>query len=194
MYTKIIFNQFNYKRNNFTLTKEIIFEKCNLLIGHNGSGKSTVINSLSSVVSDFDKIKIYANDKKIDDPFRYAVDNIYIVTDNPVFKSKYIKLCKIFENKEIKKEDIKLLGLNKFENNCVLELSLGNRQKLAILLALHSNKKIILLDEATNGIDKMSITIICDMLINSNKQIIFATHDTEVIERLGKCGTITKFD
>lgn len=153
-----------------------------------------MINSLSSVVSDFDKIQIYVNNQKINDPFRFAVDNIYIVTDNPVFKSKYIKLRKIFKHQEIKKSDIKLLGLNKFENNCVLELSLGNRQKLAILLALYSNKKIILLDEATNGIDKMSITIICDMLINSNKQIIFATHDTEVIERLGKCGTITKFD
>jgi len=64
-------------------------------------------------------------------------------------------------------------------------LSLGTRQKLAILLALVGDPKLILLDEAFNGLDPASAQTLkrhLTSLIGRGATLLLATHSLDIVE------------
>ena len=65
-------------------------------------------------------------------------------------------------------------------------LSLGTRQKLAVLLALVGDPKLILLDEAFNGLDPESAQILKRhlraRLVGSGATLLLATHSLDIVE------------
>jgi ABC-2 type transport system ATP-binding protein len=65
-------------------------------------------------------------------------------------------------------------------------LSLGTRQKLAVLLALVGDPKLILLDEAFNGLDPESAQILKrnlrTRLISRGATLLLATHSLDIVE------------
>jgi len=63
----------------------------------------------------------------------------------------------------------------------VSELSQGNRQKLAIIIALLTEPRILCLDEPTNGLDVNAANLLLNNLkqiaLNCGTTIVFTTHD-----------------
>jgi len=104
----------------------------------------------------------------------------------------YIMQVEGKENEEIEREVPKVLeviGLENKINNFPHELSGGEKQRLAIARALVNQPDIIIADEPTGNLDPYNTYEVISLLrkINqSGKTIILATHDREVINKLGK--------
>lgn len=67
-----------------------------------------------------------------------------------------------------------------FDNDGI-ELSGGEKQKMAIARALMKNSPIVIFDEPTSALDKFSEGQFYEELINSDKTIIVVTHNTKLV-------------
>jgi ABC-2 type transport system ATP-binding protein len=78
------------------------------------------------------------------------------------------------------------LRLTPYWESFVDTLSLGTRQKLAVLLALVGDPKLIVLDEAFNGLDPASAQILKrhlrSRLKESGATLLLATHSLDIVE------------
>ena len=165
------------------------------LIGPSGSGKSTLLNLLS-LVDRPTSGSIFIENKKINfdeleknDLFRanrigiiYQQDNL--LPDFTALENIYLASLAVGNNKElsISKANIllKKLGLSNRSNHYPSELSGGEKQRVSIARALINNPQIILADEPTGSLDLETAKEIFKILqnqINSNRIIIFATHN-----------------
>jgi len=95
-------------------------------------------------------------------------------------------------NKEITAEVSKVLdviGLKDKVDNFPNELSGGEQQRLAIARALVNQPDIIIADEPTGNLDPYNTYEVISLLQKINqagKTVILATHDREIINKLGK--------
>ncbi len=84
---------------------------------------------------------------------------------------------------------LEVIGLESKVNNFPNELSGGEKQRLAIARALVNQPDIIIADEPTGNLDPYNTYEVISLLRKINeagKTIILATHDREVINKLGK--------
>ena len=171
---KIEFKNVSFKYNchsyidniNFTINKnDFVFIK-----GPSGVGKSTIIK-LSIKELNPNKGSILIDNVNIDElSFKDITDNICFVSqDEIIFTGTIldnIRLYKDVKNEELEKV-IKVTGIDKFlkEKNISLNFLLeenghnvsdGERKRILLARALLQNKKILILDETTNGIDILS--------------------------------------
>ena len=85
----------------------------------------------------------------------------------------------------LKKEFFNTLGIDKFAEVKVSNLSTGMKQRVAIAISLVHDPDIIIYDEPTNGLDIVSSKMVIDYLkeLKTNgKTIIISTHIFEVVE------------
>lgn len=201
IYLKNFLNEINFKNVefNYNLQKKFKFNfkiKKNqkiLLRGDSGSGKTTLLNLMTGLLSP-KKGEVLIDNKVISNKnlktyiFGYVTQEIILfngtLAENLMFGRK---LDKKFL-KEIKKV-FNICGLNnlvknfdeifekKIEFNSP-ELSGGQRQRIAIARILMLKPKILILDEATNALDKKSETDILKKISKyyPNITIIVVTH------------------
>ena len=165
------------------------------IIGPSGSGKSTLLNLLSlidrpssgSVMIDDNNINF--NDSKSNDLLRakkigiiYQQDNL--LSDFTALENIYMASLAAGNNKELSlskaKSLLRKVGLTSRINHFPSQLSGGEKQRISIARALINNPQIILADEPTGSLDLNTAKGIFDLLknqINSNRLIIFATHN-----------------
>ena len=171
---KIEFKNVSFKYNchsyiddiNFTINKnDFVFIK-----GPSGVGKSTIFKLLTKELNT-DKGSILIDNVNINKlSFKDITDNICFVSqDEIIFTGTIldnIRLYKDVKNEELEKV-IKVTGIDKFlkEKNISLNFLLeenghnvsdGERKRILLARALLQNKKILILDETTNGIDILS--------------------------------------
>lgn len=124
------------------------------LSGANGSGKSTLLKLMAGFISDYDgRITISEEVRK----------NTACVIDTPAFFKELsvennLRMMKKMnpEGQEPDDELYKITGLDDFKKIKASRLSLGNKQKLALMLAVNKQTRLALLDEPLNGIDPIS--------------------------------------
>jgi ABC-2 type transport system ATP-binding protein len=180
-------------------------------IGENGSGKSTTIKMLTSILYPTSgSIKIHLNGKELN-PQKNRIEytkNIGVVFgqrsilayDIPVkdsfrlFKEIY-ELSEEFYQSRLKYL-IKMLGIDKFFETPYRMLSLGEKMRCELAASFLHKPKIVFLDEPTIGLDANAKVIIRTFLkeINEteNVTIILTTHDMNDIEEL--CTRIVLID
>lgn len=167
-------------------------------IGPNGAGKSTTVKMLSGILyPDSGSINIagYIPHKQR----KEYVANIGVVFGqksqiswdlSPMDSYEVIKhIYKIPDKKY--KENIdrftELLDMQKFINQPVRQLSLGQRMRADIAAALLHSPKIVFFDEPTIGIDVVGKEKIRSFIKSLNKTdnitMIFTTHDMQDIEK-----------
>jgi len=178
---KDIFKDFTYRINKN--------EKI-LLDGESGTGKTTFLKLLCGFVKpDSGKI-IYntqeLNNKNIND-IRQNIAYISQDVDLPELKVKEF-LSEVFSYKLNKKlkyyENVFLDYMKKFNldkktiDKNISDLSGGERQRLGIVTALALDRKILLLDEVTSGLEeKLKLTLI-ECLLGLKKTLIVVSHDS----------------
>ena len=89
-------------------------------------------------------------------------------------------------------EFLKALQMEDRINEVMSGFSMGMRQKVAITAALIHKPKVLVLDEALNGLDPRSAKIVKDLLHRMAQQgvaILFSTHVLEIAEAI--CDQVT---
>ena len=165
------------------------------LIGPSGSGKSTLLNLLSLIdrpttgVIIIDNKQIDFSDSDKNDILRANKIGIIYQQDNllPDFTAlENIYLASLASGNEKKlsiskaKNLLKRVGLLNRSDHYPSQLSGGEKQRVSIARALINDPKIILADEPTGSLDLETAKEIFNILkkqINSNRLIIFATHN-----------------
>lgn len=173
--------------------------KIHILLGNNGSGKSTIINCMlkllkydrGSITLDGEEIEELSNMiyfKKVSALLESSV-NVY---DN-LSGEENIRYFAGLNRINIKKFDKHLDYIKEFklENHLdkkVGDYSRGMKQKLSLIIALISDPDYLLLDEPTLGLDFEStnniIKILKKLAIEQNKSILITSHQIDVIEKL----------
>ena len=162
------------------------------LIGANGSGKSLILKALSG----YNKLtsgKVLQNENEIRKNNNY-IEDAGIIIENPVMVNEYTitenleYLKKMSENsKEIDLEKwYKYFEIEEYKEKRFSELSLGTKQKVALIQAFMHNPKNILLDEPFNALDKKAVIKVKELLIEEKKKgklIVIVTHiNDEILE------------
>ena len=193
---------FSYENSEGEILKSINLEfeggKMTSLVGHSGSGKSTILNliprfydSQSGEIT-IDGQSIYETtlkslrkeismvsqettlfDDTIKNNIKYAKEN---ASDNEIFEVAKLSFCEEFINKLPSKFET-LIG----ENG--VRLSGGEKQRLSIARAMLKNSSIILLDEATSSLDSETEAKIQEALkvLTNNKTTIVIAHRLSTI-------------
>ena len=184
------------------------------LLGNNGAGKTTVINCIlrmiqadaGSIFLDGRDIFTYKNEEyfsKVNALLESSVNVYDYLTgwQNIEYFSGLLKLDS--ENEKIKTY-ISLFALEEAIHETVGTYSRGMRQKLALLIALMSSPKLLLLDEPTLGLDiqsKLSVIQILNTIIKTEKiAVLLTSHQMDVVQKLQsrililKDGVVHEFD
>ena len=197
----IIFDKFFFRYPNFNKN---ILNNINLkirhgevlgIIGGSGTGKTTFVDNLLGLLKPTEG-EILANDTNIQSNIHqwqkkigYVSQSIFImdasIEENIAFGITQDKIDKKLMEYALNSAQLNELNhkLSKSNNPSVGEngvrLSGGQRQRIGIARALYRNPSILLLDEATNSLDKHTEDKILDVIANLNKQktIIIISHD-----------------
>ena len=162
------------------------------IIGANGSGKSLILKALSG----YNKLtsgKVLQDGNEIKKNNNY-IEDAGIIIENPVMVNEYTinenleYLKKMSENnKEIDLEKwYKYFEIEEYKEKRFSELSLGTKQKVALIQAFMHNPKNILLDEPFNALDKKAVVKVKELLLEEKKKgklIVIVTHiNDEILE------------
>lgn len=174
---------FNYFNSDLNIFENVSFElKRNthtLVVGDNGSGKSTILGLISGV--------FYATRGKV---ILFSTKLGYIGATPLIFDATLEENI-FYGNNSIKDLDkamefLRDLNTFKEEENYNFKLNISNKtlssgqmQKIAFVRALVADIDILLLDEATANLDDKSKNKVFELLSNQNITIVNSTHDIE---------------
>ena len=195
--TKVSFNSILELKNiNFGYDKKKILENFNLTIkkneivclkGKSGSGKTTITNIMSTLLIP-DSGDLIIDGKKITSQNKSLKEKIGFVTQNLFFFSGTLKENLILLKKDISDKKIYELlrkvdlykkfsdldkGLDYFINFDGSNLSLGEKQRLAIVRCILMEREIIILDEPISSLDKENIDEIKNIIKNLKNHVTF---------------------
>jgi ABC-2 type transport system ATP-binding protein len=183
------YNNFKLNRISFTVPKGSIMG----FVGENGAGKTTTIKAILNLINiDGGEISILGSNSR-NLPMRLKSEigvvfdgsnlhdnltgkdvnlimkNIYPSWDSNVFKN-YLTRFMLPDNKKIK------------------EYSRGMKMKLSIAIALSHHSKLLILDEATSGLDPMVrdeiLDIFLDFIQDEEHTILLSSHIISDIEKI----------
>ncbi len=167
------------------------------LLGPNGSGKTTTINCLLSLLNySSGSIKIFGKEMKPDSyDIKSKIGVVFqevAVFDELTVYENIDYFCGLYiNNKETRKkyiEDaINLVGLENFKNFYPKKLSGGLLRRLNIACGIAHKPKLIFLDEPTVAVDPQSRNNILDgikKLRDNGATIVYTTHYMEEVEML----------
>ena len=175
------------------------------LLGPNGSGKTTTINCLLSLL-DFDKGDIEIFGEKMS-PTNYALkkrigvisQNVAVYDELTVYENiDYFCGLYITDKQTRKKyvdDAIKFVGLEEFIKFRPKKLSGGLLRRLNIACGIAHKPELIILDEPTVAVDPQSRNRILEGILELNAQgatVIYTSHYMEEVEQI--CSRIAIMD
>ena len=184
------------------------------LLGNNGAGKTTLINCIlrmlqadaGSIFLEGRDISTYKNEEyfsKVNALLESSV-NVYDYLTGWQNIEYFSGLLNIDSGNEKIKTYISLFELKEAIHEAVGTYSRGMRQKLALLIALMSSPKLLLLDEPTLGLDiqsKLSVIQTLNTIIKTEKiAVLLTSHQMDVVQKLQsrililKDGVVHAFD
>lgn len=172
------------------------------IIGHTGSGKSTLIQHLNGLVKATSGA-LYYDGKNIYEPgynmreLRNQVGLVFQYPEHQLFEVDVMSdVCFGPKNQglnpdqcmECALEALKLVGLKeKYYNSSPFELSGGQKRRVAIAGVLAMHPKVLVLDEPTAGLDPKGRDDILDQIAYLHTQrdmtVILVSHSMEDIAR-----------
>lgn len=172
------------------------------IIGHTGSGKSTLIQHLNGLVKATDGALYYNGENIYQNGYdmRALRNQVGLVFQYPEYQLFEIDVltdvCFGPKNQGLSKEEcekraleaLKLVGLKeKYYKSSPFELSGGQKRRVAIAGVLAMRPKVLVLDEPTAGLDPKGRDDILDQIVYLHKQsdmtVILVSHSMEDIAR-----------
>lgn len=160
-------------------------------IGPNGAGKSTTIRTLLGLISPTSgKAEILGKDI-VGDKMEILSEVGYLPSEAIFYNGMKVKdifeLSAKLRKKDCEKEADKLCERLKLDpNRKISQLSLGNRKKVGIVLALQHKPRLYILDEPTGGLDPLMQQEFYSILQERNKEgatIFLSSHILSEVSR-----------
>jgi len=196
---EIINVNFSYSNNSKNILENVNLKiyknKSIILLGDNGSGKSTFLNLISGLIEPtegkiiIDKnYDLYSNRKNWFNDISYVQQNIFLlnttIKQNIVLcdesKINFNKLNKILDVLKIQRN---FKNLKDYLNTRVgpdgLILSGGQKQIISLARALYKDSNVLILDEPTFALDVENVELVKKIItdLKNKKTIIMVTHD-----------------
>ena len=200
-----ISDKFIFKNLNFTLKNN----DCIGIIGETGSGKTTLIDILLGLLKPTEG-KIMLNNKELNlNKLPWSKKIAYLPQDHLILDGTIIKNITLLEDSEkiddykitksIKQANLEKLikdlpnGVNTTIGGKGIRLSGGQYKKICLARLFYHEKDILIMDEATNSLDKRSEELIVDEIarLKGKKTIVVITHN---LSTLKYCDQIYKIE
>ncbi len=167
------------------------------LLGPNGSGKTTAINCILSLLS-FDKGEIEVFDRKMT-PSSYDIkkdigivmQNVAVIDELTVYEN-IDYFCGLYvsekqKRKQLVEEAIEFVGLGDFRKFYPRKLSGGLLRRLNIACGIAHKPKLIIMDEPTVAVDPQSRNNILEGIERLNREgatVIYTSQYMEEVEQI----------
>lgn len=171
------------------------------IIGRNGSGKTVLMKCICGFLQPTSgSVKVF--DKAIGQDCDFAQDTGMLI-ETPGFLPHETGLNNLLwlarlgkgASKDRVRQLIEQVGLDPSLKKTVSQYSLGMRQRLGIAQTLLDDPDLMILDEPMNGLDKIGVRSIRDLLLSlksQGKTILLASHFAQDIDEL--CDTVCEMD
>lgn len=175
------------------------------VIGHTGSGKSTLIQHLNGLLEPH-KGKVFLNDKDIWDKknrkqirqVRFAVGLCFQYPEYQIFEETVFKEIAFgpkqmgLSDEEIKErvyQSMEFVGIKrKLENKSPFDLSGGQKRRVAIASIIAMKPQVLILDEPCAGLDPKGRDVILNLVREYQRQenntVIFVSHSMEDVAKI----------
>lgn len=175
--------------------------QCLGLAGHNGSGKSTLLRLLAQVQRPDGGDVLYRGRSVLGDrqflrrTLGYAPQSAELAAGLTVAGQLKLwqRACGLAG--PVPGEVLELLGLAELLRRPIRALSGGMAQRVSIALALLSRPQVLLMDEATAGLDQDYVPRLLDYLesfMAAGGSLIWCSHHPQELERL--CGAVLRLE
>jgi ABC-2 type transport system ATP-binding protein len=176
------------------------------LLGPNGAGKTTTLKIVAGLLEPTSGIVNVLGLNPVSDPvgvkrlIGYVPENpmLYESLTPKEFFEFVLSIRRLNHNMAVERLNklIEAFSLVEYMNQPISSLSMGTKQKIAIISALVHNPPLLILDEPLNGLDARSSRILKDLLnfhIANGGAVLFSTHIMEVAEHIcNRVGIIHK--
>lgn len=163
------------------------------LIGENGAGKTTLINCILGLVQpNYGDVVVlgsnnFINEVELKNQLGFVINDMGIPNILTVDKIEEI-FSKIYRHWD-HTQFVKLLKQFEIDKDEKYEtLSLGNKMRIAIAIALSHNAKLLVLDEPMNALDPAIRAEVVDLLIEYTRQedhtILISSHIVTDLEKM----------
>jgi ABC-2 type transport system ATP-binding protein len=164
-------------------------------LGPNGAGKSTMMKIITGFIpASSGKVKV--NDMEVGTENLEVRKQIgYLPENNPLYPEMYVReylgfVASIYNTgiskKKLIDDIIDLTGLAPEQKKKIGSLSKGYRQRVGLAQALIHNPGVLILDEATTGLDPNQIVEIRNLIkvIGKEKTVMLSTHIMQEVEAI----------
>jgi ABC-2 type transport system ATP-binding protein len=161
------------------------------LIGENGAGKSTTINAVLGLIQKEAGSICVLGKEQPDNEIKEQIGVVFDGNNYPeIFSTR--KLNRVMKDIYHSWEEHTFLNLlKKFSlptDKPIKQFSKGMKMKLAIAVALSHNSKLLILDEATSGLDPVIRDDILDILLDfaqdETHSVLISSHITTDLEKI----------
>jgi len=164
-------------------------------IGPNGAGKTTMMRIITGFIpATSGSVLVNGIDTSSDDP--EIKRNIgYLPENNPLYPEMYVReylgfVASMYKQKNSVKKQIdniiEITGLTDEQKKRIGYLSKGYRQRVGLAQALIHDPGVLILDEATSGLDPNQIVEIRNLIRDAGREktILLSTHIMQEVEAI----------
>lgn len=193
---------FSYAYGNVKAVDDISFDipqgEVVALIGPNGAGKSTTMKALTTLLRPMrGNIRVAGYDV-VEDAMLAREHLGYLPENNPLYDDMTVwdALRSIAAQRLIRRARIddavdsaaEMCGIQKVMHRAIGTLSRGYRQRVGIAQAIIHKPDVLILDEATTGLDPNQISEVRDLILQIGKQrtVLISTHILQEVSAIAR--------
>ena len=160
-------------------------------IGPNGAGKSTTIRAIMNLINKTSGEVYFQGTLLTKDNIKIKEDIGYLPSEVNLYEELTVKEMfdyhASFYKKDLSKRRKELVKkLNIDESKKIEDLSLGNKKKVSIVLALMHEPKLLILDEPTSGLDPIMQQVFYDILQEEKEKTTTIFYSTHILNEIAK--------